>query len=142
MIFTDLEWLILQVIWESQPVSSRDVIQGLRGKTNSSDATIKTLLHRLVDKEVLLFQRKANRYLYWAALSRAEATARACRQLVSQVFDGDSAAMLYYLTVSTNLDYHQAQYLRDLLAEIQESCPKDMSQDTNAKESDQLSRLN
>lgn len=127
--FTELEWQILRAVWDSQPATSREIVDSLESRTGSSRATIKTMLHRLVDKEALHFQRKGNRYLYWANLSRAEGTSRACRQLLDVVFDGQPAHMLSYLTASCDLTYHQAQYLRELLGDIEDACLKSMQRE-------------
>ena len=120
--FTELEWRIMQKVWDSQPTTSREIVQSVTNSMGTSAATIKTMLHRLVEKQAMNFQRKGNRYLYWANLSRAEATSQACRELMDVVFDGQAAKMICYLSESCDLSFHQAQYLGELMADIQDAC--------------------
>lgn len=112
----------MRSVWQNQPTTSRDIIQDLSSQPETSPATIKTLLHRLVDKEALRFRRKGNRYLYSAQRSQAESVAEACSQLVQVVFDGQPAAAIAFLASSSNLSRHQAEYLKELLADIEDAC--------------------
>lgn len=129
--FTELEWQILKSVWQAQPATSRDIIQDLSSRTDSSPATIKMVLHRLVDKDVLRFRRKGNRYLYSAQQSPARSIGSACNQLVRVVFDGQPAAAVAYLLSSANLTCDQLSYLQALLADIQDAC-----QQSEQRESD------
>ncbi len=135
--FTELEWQILKSVWQAQPVTSRDIIQDLASRTDSSPATIKTVLHRLVDKDVLCFRRKGNRYLYSAQNSPARSIGQACNELVRVVFDGQPAAAVAYLLSSSNLSYDQLTYLQELLVDIRAA-----DQQSERRESDQRNQTN
>ena len=130
--FTELEWQILKSVWQGQPITSRDIVRDLSDKTDSSAATIKTVLHRLVDKNAIGFRRKGNRYLYSARHSPARLVGQACNELVRIVFDGQPAAAMTYLLSSSNLTHDQLSYLRELLVELQ-----DASQHSARRESEQ-----
>lgn len=130
--FTELEWQILKSVWQGQPITSRDIIRDLSDKTDSSAATIKTVLHRLVDKAAVGFRRKGNRYLYSARHSPARLVGQACNELVRIVFDGQPAAAMTYLLSSSSLTQDQLNYLRELLVELQ-----DASQQSARRESEQ-----
>ena len=47
------EWEVMRIIWTLEPVNSTKVIQELQAKKNWSESTIKTLLRRLVKKNLL-----------------------------------------------------------------------------------------
>ncbi len=112
----------MRSVWQNQPTTSREIIQDLASQAGATPATIKTLLHRLVEKNSLRFRRKGNRYLYSAQRSQAESVAEACSQLVQVVFDGESAAAIAFLAASADLSRHQAGYLQELLADIGDAC--------------------
>ncbi|MCH2183500.1 MAG: BlaI/MecI/CopY family transcriptional regulator [Mariniblastus sp.] len=133
--FTELEWQILKSVWQAQPVTSREIIQNLSSRTDSSPATIKTVLHRLVDKDVLRFRRKGNRYLYSAQQSPDRSIGQACNQLVRVVFDGQPAAAVACLLSSSNLSSDQLAYLQELLVDIRVT-----RQQSERRESDQRNR--
>ena len=53
MQISDAEWTVMTLVWDSQPVDARFVIDELSGPNKWSAATIKTMLHRLVKKGAL-----------------------------------------------------------------------------------------
>ena len=119
---TKIEWQILHVIWDRQPVTARELSESISSPSTVSAATLKTTLHRLVDKQILRFQRKGNHYLYFANLSRAECVAQATNDFVNSVFGGNAVLAMAYLSESTRLGYHQVQYLLELLTDIRDAC--------------------
>ena len=91
---SDAEWRVMHEIWISEPVTSNEVTDRLSETTDWSSGTIKTLLHRLVQKGVLDFQRKGNRYLYRSNFSQADCIDHASGQLLHTVFKGRPVPML------------------------------------------------
>ena len=53
MQLSDAEWIVMNLIWDSQPTEASDVIEALGSDNGWSDATVKTMLHRLVKKGAL-----------------------------------------------------------------------------------------
>lgn len=126
-VISDAESRIMYEIWRlavaGEQVTSREVIRQLRETTDWSPGTIKTLLHRLVEKEVLEFQRKGNRYLYRARISEAEYIDQLSNQLLHTVFGGRPIPMLRYLVQSARLSGSEIESLRQLLLELRQELP-------------------
>ncbi len=124
---TDAEWRVMHEIWrleEQQPEStSRDIIDQLSQKTEWSDGTIKTLLHRLVQKRVLNFQRKGNRYLYRSNQTEQECVDQVCNQLLHTVFNGQPVPMLQYLVRASRLSGREVETLHEILQHVRRSLP-------------------
>ena len=120
---SDAEWRVMHEIWQSEPITSGEITTRLRETTDWSSGTIKTLLHRLVQKDVLDFQRKGNRYLYRAKISQAECINQASDHLLHTVFKGRPVPMLATLVQSARLSGHEVESLRQILAELQEELP-------------------
>jgi BlaI family penicillinase repressor len=117
------EWCVMHEVWQSEPITSGEITSRLSETTDWTPGTIKTLLHRLVQKGVLDFQRKGNRYLYRANFTEAECIDRASGQLLHTVFKGRPVPMLAYLVQSARLSGVEVESLRKLLAEIQQELP-------------------
>ena len=47
---SDSEWRVMHEIWASEPVTSGEIAVRIQENTNWTSGTIKTLLHRLVQK--------------------------------------------------------------------------------------------
>ena len=124
---TDAEWRVMHEVWqlenERAEPTSREIIVRLRDRIDWTDGTVKTLLHRLVEKGVLDFQRKGNRYLYRSNLSENQSVDQLCGQLLHSVFEGQPIPMLRYLIHSCRLSGREVDQLRDTLKELRQSLP-------------------
>ena len=61
---TDAEWEVMRVVWANSEVTSKFVAEVLCEKMNWKQATIKTLLNRLLEKNILKKREIGNKYLY------------------------------------------------------------------------------
>jgi predicted transcriptional regulator len=122
---SDAEWRVMHEIWLAEPVTSSRIHSRLSEKTGWSAGTIKTLLHRLVEKGILEFQRKGNRYLYRSRFTEAECVEQVSDQLLHTVFQGQPMPMLKYLVYSSRLSGTEIQNLCDLLVDIRKDLPQE-----------------
>ena len=67
---TDAEATVMEVLWQSSPRSSEDVVAAVAPATGWAEPTIKTLLNRLLNKGAISAEREGRRYLYSPVLSR------------------------------------------------------------------------
>ena len=61
---TDAEWEVMRVVWTNSEVTSKFVAEVLCEKMNWKQATIKTLLNRLLEKNILKKREIGNKYIY------------------------------------------------------------------------------
>ncbi|KAA9299581.1 MULTISPECIES: BlaI/MecI/CopY family transcriptional regulator [Aerococcus] len=81
---TDSEHQVLRVIWAQGATTSRFVIDSLSEKTGWKPTTIKTLLHRLVNKGYLATEKKGGQYLYHPLISEASSQVADINNLLKQ----------------------------------------------------------
>lgn len=120
---SDAEWRVMHEIWQTEPVNSGVITTRLAESTDWSPGTIKTLLHRLVQKGILDFRRKGNRYLYTSNFTEPECVDQASEQLLHTVFQGRPVSMLAYLVESSRLSGSEVETLRAMLDEIRADLP-------------------
>lgn len=120
---SDAEWRVMHEIWQSEPITSSEITSRLSNKTAWTPGTIKTLLHRLVQKGILDFQRKGNRYLYRSNFTESECIEHVSDQLLHTVFQGQPLPMLKYLVHTSRLSGTEIQTLKKMLVEIQRELP-------------------
>ena len=91
-LFGSLEADIMALIWEQQEASARDIFEALRdiGQRISYGAT-KTVLDRLVVKQVLARTMDNNQYTYTALLNRDDYTRSAVREIIDGLVAGFGA---------------------------------------------------
>ena len=112
---SDAEWLVMNIVWEDQPVESQHVIEQLAVPNDWSAATIKTMLHRLVKKKALTFDRDGKRYIYRAVVRRNDCVRRESRSFLDRVFGGAAAPALMHLVRTSKLTDAEVAELRHLL---------------------------
>ena len=69
---TGAEWEIMRVVWANEEVTSKFVSEVLGEKMNWKHATVKTLLNRLLEKNVLKKREKGNKYIYYTEYNEQE----------------------------------------------------------------------
>lgn len=92
---TDTEWEVMRVVWANGRVTSKEVISILKEKMDWKQATIKTLLGRLVEKGVLNTEKEGRKFIYTANIEEKEAVGRftddifnrICRKNVGNVIE-------------------------------------------------------
>ena len=112
---SDAEWQVMNLVWDKQPIIAQDVIGALSEPNGWTPATIRTMLHRLVKKGALAFKEEGNRYLYRAAVRRADCVRHAARSFLDRVFDGEAAPMLAHFVRNTRFTPQELAELRHLL---------------------------
>lgn len=112
---SNAEWQVMNVVWEQQPVTASAIIKLLAPVNDWSAATVRTFLHRLVKKGALEFDQDGNRYLYRAAVTRANTIKHASRSFLSSVFGGETGPLLTHFVKSSKLSADEIQQLRELL---------------------------
>lgn len=114
---SDAEWEVMHVVWERQPLSAQEVVAALSDDHGWTSATVKTMLHRLVKKDVLSFKKEANRYLYRSRVRRDDCVRRETQSFLQRVFGGNAAPMLAHFVRSSNLSTEDIAELKRLLDE-------------------------
>ena len=85
-LFGSLESDIMELIWKAPESSARDIFEGLRDQGQRiSYGAVKTVLDRLVAKDVLARLMVGNQYVYQATLSREDFTTAAIREILDSL---------------------------------------------------------
>lgn len=116
-LFGSLEADIMTLIWERKEATARDIFEGLRdqGQRLSYGAT-KTVLDRLVKKQVLMRALDNNQYTYRAQLNREEYTSSAIREIIDGLYAGFGAPVYaQFLDQIQSADPEQLDALTQLI---------------------------
>lgn len=109
---TEAEWDIISAVWENQPCAAPTVTEHLQNKTGWSYSTVKTLMDRMVNKNLLKTERIRNLILYRAAITKRQARKNEIMRTVKRAFDGALTPMMQFLIDSNELS-------KDELAELE-----------------------
>ena len=112
---SNAEFDVLDVIWDNYPVTSNDVIARLNQRKEWHEKTVKTLLGRLVKKEVLGFEKQQRQYLYSPLIAREEYTKKETSSFVSRLFKGKIAPMVAGFANQNTLSKQDVEELKALI---------------------------
>jgi BlaI family penicillinase repressor len=111
----DTEWDLLEVLWSKERATAREVAEALETKRAWAVSTVKTLLDRMVKKELVLARQVGNVWEYTPALRPVEARRSAWAELVDKAFGGSVVPALHFLTLDAKLTKKELAELRALL---------------------------
>lgn len=114
---SDAEWQVMNVVWDDEPVTAQEIIAKLENRAAWVPATVKTMLHRLVKKQVLRYESQGNRYVYRAQARRADCVRQAGKSFLDRVFAGAPSQLLAHFLSGSKLSPAEIAQLRQLLDE-------------------------
>src|SRR5580698_10590208 len=93
----DTEWDLLEVLWSKERATAREVGEALTKTRGWAVSTVKTLLDRMVQKDLVSARQGGNVWEYTPAVRPVEARRSAWAELVGKAFGGAVAPALHFL---------------------------------------------
>lgn len=115
---SDAESTVMEVLWQSSPQGADEVCAALAGAQDWQEATVKTLLNRLLNKGAIAAERDGRRYLYRPLLSRADYVHAESKSLLDRLFDGRVAPLVAHFSERRKLSKKDIAELKRLIGEI------------------------
>ena len=110
------ELQILSVLWETAPLTIRELCSSVYGDTSSSlYATVQSLLDRLESKGWVSRDRSGFKHTFSPTRGRSEFVGQQIQEVADAVCGGSISALLGQLASSKRLTAKQRQELRDLI---------------------------
>src|SRR3546814_16079044 len=94
---SESEMQVLSALWDKSPQTAADLTSRI-GKINGwTQATVKTLLARLVQKGAVTAEADGRRYLYSPAIERADAVGEESQRFLDRLFAGPVRPLIAHL---------------------------------------------
>jgi BlaI family penicillinase repressor len=118
MKITTAETEVIRVLWTRSPQSADELVEAVGVKNGWKQATVRTLIHRLVGKGALVAEREGRGVRYRPLLQRDEWLAEQSASLLDRWFSGRIAPFVAHFAEQGKLTRKDAQAIRNLLDEI------------------------
>jgi predicted transcriptional regulator len=118
MQISEAESVVMDILWARSPLGADDVAAALADRRDWQEATIKTLLNRLLNKGAVEAVRDGRRYLYSPKIRREDWVLEESRGLLERLFDGRVAPLVAHFSAHRKLSRKDIAELRKLLEEI------------------------
>ena len=115
---TEAESVVMEVLWTRSPMPTEDVITALEGEQHWQEATIKTLLNRLLKKKAIRAAKDGRRFLYSPVITRDDWVLSESKGLLDRLFAGRVAPLAAHFSRQGKLTKRDIADLKRLIAEI------------------------
>jgi BlaI family transcriptional regulator, penicillinase repressor len=113
----DTEWALLEALWARGRGTAREVADDVRAEREWHVSTVKTLLDRMVKKELVRARRVGNVWEYEPAVEPVAARRAAWRTFLGAAFGGAMDPALRFIAEDAKLSAAERRKLRKLLGD-------------------------
>lgn len=109
---------IMEALWRDGPLSSEEIVRAVGEPQNWAEATVKTLINRLLRKKALVSERSGGRTRYRPLVSRADYVTHESQGLLDRLFGGEIAPLVAHFAEHRPLKPGEVARLKRLIAEL------------------------
>jgi len=114
------ESLVMEALWRRSPLAAEEIFAEVGEAQGWAEATLKTLLNRLLNKGVVSAQKDGRRYLYRPLVARDDYVESESQGLLDRLFDGRLAPLVSHFSERQKLTPQDIADLKRLIAELDE----------------------
>ena len=115
---SDAEHAVMEVLWDEAPLSATDVAERIPPGRDWSANTVKTLLGRLLAKNVIAHEEEGRRYLYRPIVVREDYVAGESQRLIDRLFGGKLTPLVAHLAERDQLTAQDIAEIEALLKDL------------------------
>jgi len=114
------ESVVMEVLWRASPLAAEDIVAEVAEPQGWSEATVKTLINRLLTKKAIGARKDGRRYLYRPLVERSQYVSQESQGLLDRLFDGRVAPLVSHFSRTSKLSPEDIAELKRLIAEIED----------------------
>jgi BlaI family penicillinase repressor len=112
------EAIVMEALWRKNPLSAEDVGADIASAQGWTEATVKTLLNRLLSKGAIAADKDGRRYLYRPVLKREDYVLDESTTLIDRLFEGRVSSLVMHFSEREKLSADDIADLKRLIAEL------------------------
>ena len=112
---SDAEWLVMKALWSKAAMTANEIVEELSRETKWKPKTIKTLIHRLLKKGALRFEKDGREYRYYPAVGETECVHQERHSFARRVYGGAMKPMLAQFLEDADLSAEDVADLKKIL---------------------------
>ncbi|MGA0604968.1 BlaI/MecI/CopY family transcriptional regulator [Phenylobacterium sp. VNQ135] len=109
---------IMEAVWARGALTVDEIMAAVSAENGWGEATVRTLISRLIKKQALKSERRGGRVAYVPLLTREAYVTAESQGLLDRLFGGSMAPMVAHFTRNKVLSPDEVAKLRRLLAEL------------------------
>ncbi len=112
---SEAEHAVMEALWQNAPATATDIAERIDPAREWSIQTVKTLLSRLMAKDVIAADQDGRRFLYRPLVARSTYVTGESRRLVDRLFGGRAAPLVAHLAQQDQLSDEDIREIEELL---------------------------
>jgi predicted transcriptional regulator len=109
------ESLVMEALWRKSPLAAEEIAAEVAAPQGWTEATVKTLINRLLKKHAVAATRDGRRYLYSPLIARADYVGAESQGLLDRLFDGRLAPLVSHFSETGALTSEDIAALKKLI---------------------------
>ncbi|MDB5456411.1 MAG: BlaI family transcriptional regulator [Caulobacter sp.] len=118
MRITEAESQVMDALWRQSPLTTEALLADVRGRQAWGDATIKTLINRLLRKKAIASERLEGRHGYRPLVGRGDYLEAESQDLLDRLFGGDLSPLVSHFAERRKLSPADKARLKRLVEEL------------------------
>jgi BlaI family transcriptional regulator, penicillinase repressor len=112
------ESVIMEALWKQSPLTAEDIAARVAREQKWTEATVRTLINRLLTKKAIAAKKDGRKYLYRPVMKRADWVEQESEGLLERLFDGRLAPLVTHFSQKNKLSAEDIAELKRLVAEL------------------------
>jgi len=112
------EKTLMDSLWQSSPLTAKQIIETIDESLDWHEKTVKTELNRLLKKEAIGYNKQGREYLYYPILKQNDYIESASESFLQRVFNGSVSSLVANFAKQEKLSAKDISELKQLLKEI------------------------
>ena len=118
MNITVAESQIMDTLWRLGPLTADELVARIAGPNGWGEATVKTLINRLLKKKAVRSDREGGRHRYVPLIQRADYVQAESQGLLDRLFEGRLTPLVAHFAEHRQLKPDEIKRLRKLLEDL------------------------
>jgi len=110
---------IMEALWAKGPLGAEDIVREVGEAQSWGEATVKTLINRLLKKKAIASERVGGRANYRPLVSREEYVTGESQGLLDRLFGGEVAPLVAHYAKHRPLQPEELERLKALIATLE-----------------------
>jgi BlaI family penicillinase repressor len=112
---SEAEWEVMRVLWNESPLTANTIVEKLTATTHWKATTIRTLINRLVEKNVLGYEKKGREFHYYPLVAEVDCIRAESSSFLRRVYRGALNPILSAFMENEELSPEDVEALKRIL---------------------------
>ncbi len=112
------EYKVLEILWQEAPLTIGQIIARIQPDTGWHQNTIKTLVTRLLKKDMVQRAKDGKQYFYSPVVARDQIISQASEGLLGQFFGGKLAPLVAHFAANKKIDSSEMNEIEAILKDM------------------------